>query len=102
MSSSVQEKGPKALRKAEKIKLKLTRVTLADVLEKVEVTERLSVTGNRTRHYGLTFRFLPHSSYKDRFCVKPKQVMHVFESRFVHTVLLPGIKKEAAAQSMQS
>lgn len=102
MDIPLLEKGPKALRKAEKIKLKLTRVTLADVLEKVEVTERLSVTGNRTRHYGLTFRFLPHSSYKDRFCVKPKQVLHVFESRFVHTVLLPGIKKEAAAQSMQS
>ena len=99
---SDQIKGPKALRKAHKLKLKLTRVTLADVLENVEVTERLSVRDKRARIYGFTFNFLPNSSYKDRFCVKPKQVLQYFESRFVSSVLLPGMKKEAAAQSLQS
>lgn len=97
----LQLKGPKALRKAEALKLRLTRVTLADVLENVEVTERLSIRNTRSRIYGFTFTFLPHSSYKDRFCVKPKDVMRYFEMRFVHKVLLPGMEKEAAAQSMQ-
>ncbi len=95
-------KGPKALRKAQKLKLKLTKVTLADVLENVEVTERLSVRDRRSRIYGFTFNFLPHASYKDRFCVKPKQILQYFETRFVAHVLLPGMKREAAAQSLQS
>lgn len=96
-------KGQKGLRKAERLKLKLTRVTLADVLEKVDVTEQLNVAGDshRSRIYTLAFHFLPKDSYKDRFCVKPKQVMRYFETVFVHRVLLPGIRKEAAAQSLQ-
>nr|CAG4636748.1 EOG090X00BV [Ceriodaphnia reticulata] len=95
-------KGPKALRKAQKLKLLLTKVTLSDVLENVEVTERLSVRDRRSRIYGFTFKFLPHSSYKDRFCVKPKQILQYFETRFVGNILLPGMRREAAAQSLQS
>lgn len=90
------------MRKAQKLKLLLTRVTLADVLENVEVTEQLSVRDKRSRIYGLAFNFLPHSSYKDRFCVKPKQILNYFENRFVSGVLLPGMRKEAAAQTLQS
>nr|CAG4641431.1 EOG090X00BV [Eurycercus lamellatus] len=96
-------KGPKAVKQAEKLKLKLTRVTLADLLETVEVTERMSIrTSNRSRIYGLTFTFLPHSSYKDRYCVKPKQVLRYFETYFVGKVLIPGMNTEAKAQSMQN
>lgn len=102
LSIFLQSKGPKALRKANKLKLLLTRVTLADVLEKVEVTERLSVRDNRSRIYSFTFNFLPRSSYKDRYCVTPQQVIKYFEERFVSNVLLPGMKREAAAQSLQS
>ena len=95
----IQDKGHKALRKAEKLKLKLTRVTLADVLENVRVTEGLSISeGERARIYGITFNFLPHASYKDRFCVKPKQVLHFFEKTFLPKILLPNMKKEAEAQ----
>ena len=63
------------MKKAEKLKLKFTRVTLADVLEKVSVSEVMSVSGDsRSRIYGLNFDFLPRFCYKDRYCVKPKQV----------------------------
>ena len=96
------ENGEKGIKIAKRLKLKLTRVTLADVLEKVDVTERLDLTeNNRSRIYSLTFHFLPRDSYSDRFCVKPKQVLRYFEGHFVSNVLLPGIRKEAAAQSLQ-
>jgi len=96
-------KGPAGMKKAEKLKLKFTRVTLADVLEKVSVSEVMSVSGDsRSRIYGLNFDFLPRFCYKDRYCVKPKQVLHYFETRFVKNILLPGMRKEAAAQSEQT
>ena len=96
------ENGKKGIKIAKRLKLKLTRVTLADVLEKVDVTERLDLTeNNRSRIYSLTFHFLPRDSYSDRFCVKPKQVLRYFEGHFVSNVLLLGIRKEAAAQSLQ-
>ena len=102
MDIPLLKKGPKGVKMAERLKLKLTRVTLADVLEKVDVTERLHLTeNNRSRIYSLTFHFLPRDSYSDRFCVKPKQILRYFESNFVSSVLLPGIRKEAAAQSLQ-
>lgn len=84
------------------MKLLLTKVTLADLIENVEVTERLSVRENRSRIYSFSFKFLPRASYKDRYCVTPKQVLKYFEDRFVSHVLLPGMKREAAAQSLQS
>ena len=101
MDIPLLKKGPKGVRMAERLKLKLTRVTLADVLEKVDVTERIDAGNNRSRIYTLTFHFLPRDSYKDRFCVKPNQVLRYFEGHFVNNVLLPGIRKEAAAQSLQ-
>nr|CAG4647637.1 EOG090X00BV [Moina brachiata] len=95
-------KGEEGLRQAEKLRLKLTRVTLAEVLESVEVTERLSIRDSRTRIYGFTFKFLPHSSYKSTLGVKPAQVLHYFERKFVVETLLPGMRKEAAVQALQS
>jgi DNA-directed RNA polymerase I subunit RPA1 len=77
----IQGKGPKALRKAEKLKLKLTRVTLADVLENVYVTEALSINeGERARIYGLQFNFLRmpptrivYALNQNRFCITSKK-----------------------------
>ena len=100
--SFYQAKGPKGVKQAEKFKLKLTRVTLADVLEKVSVSERLSLQNCRARIYGLHFQFLPRECYKDRFCLKPKQVLQYFENKFISNILLPGMRKEAAAQSEQT
>nr|CAG4642277.1 EOG090X00BV [Evadne anonyx] len=96
-------KGSVGNKQAEKLVLKLTRVTLADVMEKFTVTETMSVAGDRrARIYDLRFAFLPRFCYKDRYCVKPKMVLHYFETRFVQNILLPGMRKEAAAQSEQT
>ena len=103
MDIPLLKKGPKGVKMAERLKLKLTRVTLADVLEKVDVTERLRIGAgnNRLRIYSLTFHFLPRKYYQQKFCVKPKQILHYFESHFIKDVLLPGMRKEAQAQSKQ-
>jgi len=90
------------LKQAEKLKLKLTRVTLADVLEKIDVTESLSIRETRDRIYALKFHFLPRKCYKDRFCVKPEDILQYFEDHFIKKILLPGIMKEISAQGMDS
>ena len=46
--------------KTKRLTRKLTRVTLADVLEKVDVTERLHLTENRSRIYRLSI-FCPET-----------------------------------------
>nr|CAG4649915.1 EOG090X00BV [Sida crystallina] len=96
--------GPEGVKKAERLKLKLTRVTLADVLEKVEVSETVNAAPDvaRSRIYTLTFHFLPRKSYRDRFCVMPTTILSYFETVFIDKVLLPGIGKEAEAQAKQS
>nr|CAG4651562.1 EOG090X00BV [Triops cancriformis] len=85
-------------KKAERIKLRLTRVTLAEVLEKVDVSERIRTQGQRARIYVIKFTFLPRESYADRFCVKPDYLLRYFESRFVLKEFLPRLRKEGAAQ----
>ena len=81
--------------------MKFAKVTLADVLEKVGVTESYSLDEPRNKIYRLEFHFLPHSSYKERFCVLPKQVLRYFENVFVKEILLCGIEKEIVAQEKQ-
>lgn len=80
---------------------KLAKVTLANVLENVEVTESYSFAEERRRIYRFDFKFLPHSSYEDRYGVQSEQVIRYLEKHFVGKILLPGIKKEAKALSNQ-
>lgn len=68
---------------AEKLRLSLVRVTVADVLESINVKSMLLVSPSRARSYALRFNFLPRDAYKDEFCVKPNQVIkHMGKSFF--------------------
>lgn len=60
---------------AERLRCSLTRVTLADVLERVEVTTRLQVNPPRQHVYVLTFHFLPHHLYQYDLPVSPRSVL---------------------------
>ncbi|XP_065342582.1 DNA-directed RNA polymerase I subunit RPA1 [Cloeon dipterum] len=72
-------------RKAEKFKIRFTKVTLADVLEKIEVQEKIDAKkDDRKNLYKIMFKFLPGSAYKNKFCVKPTDVMHYMEETFFH------------------
>uniref|UniRef100_A0A672TGP9 DNA-directed RNA polymerase subunit n=1 Tax=Strigops habroptila TaxID=2489341 RepID=A0A672TGP9_STRHB len=61
----------KALKKVKQLKKKLTRVCLAEVLQKVEIEESLRVKCKQDKHrlYKIKFHFLPHEYYREEKCV---------------------------------
>lgn len=69
--------------KAEVLRRSMTRVTVADILEKIDVTTRLQASGISRQHvYTLKFHFLPHELYKDEFNVTPKTILSHMTKRF--------------------
>ncbi|RZB40094.1 DNA-directed RNA polymerase I subunit RPA1 [Asbolus verrucosus] len=68
--------------KAETLRKMLTRVVVADVLEKVDVTVELIVQPIRQHQYTLRFQFLPHKLYKSEYHVDPKFVLKHMTKKF--------------------
>lgn len=68
--------------RAEQLKLKLCRVTMSDVLQYVEVTDKLQIQPSRMQTYSIHFQFLPHEAYESRFCVTPQYILHYVERQF--------------------
>jgi hypothetical protein len=66
----------------ERVRIKMNRTTVADVLETVEVKSQLLVTPNRSVQYTVRFIFLPQSNYAMNFCVKPKQIIKHMNKKF--------------------
>ena len=73
----------------DKMRLRLNRVVLSDLLEKVLVTERVQLKPTRARVIELKFQFLPHKHYKQNFGIKPEKVLEYFEKKFIIKVLMP-------------
>ena len=73
----------------DKMRLELNRVVLSDLIEKVQVTEKVQLQPSRARIVSLRFQFLPHKTYKQNYGVKPSQVLHYFETKFITKVLMP-------------
>ncbi|KAJ9577717.1 hypothetical protein L9F63_005710, partial [Diploptera punctata] len=78
-----------SVKKANKLKLQLCRVTVADVLQYINVNSRLKIDGTREHVYKLHLQFLPRYAYKSVFSVKPSDILkHVenvfFKSFFMH------------------
>uniref|UniRef100_A0A672THQ5 DNA-directed RNA polymerase subunit n=1 Tax=Strigops habroptila TaxID=2489341 RepID=A0A672THQ5_STRHB len=65
----------KALKKVKQLKKKLTRVCLAEVLQKVEIEESLRVKCKQDKHrlYKIKFHFLPHEYYREEKCTQHNQ-----------------------------
>nr|XP_019937154.1 PREDICTED: DNA-directed RNA polymerase I subunit RPA1 [Paralichthys olivaceus] len=86
----------KALKKAKTLRKKLTRVCLAEVLQKVDVVESLRVDGHqKLRTFKVSFQFLPPERYCDDKLLSPQQILHYMETRFFR-LLLEAIKKRSA------
>ncbi|NXU55669.1 RPA1 polymerase, partial [Turnix velox] len=85
----------KALKRVKQLKKWLTRVCLAEVLQKVEIEESLRVKCKTNKHrlYKIKFHFLPHEYYRGEKCVKPRDILHFMETRFFK-ILLEAIKKK--------
>uniref|UniRef100_A0A8D0FX03 DNA-directed RNA polymerase subunit n=1 Tax=Strix occidentalis caurina TaxID=311401 RepID=A0A8D0FX03_STROC len=87
----------KALKKVKQLKKRLTRVCLAEVLQKVDIEESLHVKCKQNKHrlYKIKFHFLPHEYYREEKCVKPRQILHFMETRFFK-IFLEAIKRKSA------
>jgi len=73
----------------DRMRLKFNRVLIADLLERVVVTEKTQLKPSRAKIVELRFQFLPHKNYKQNFGVKPSQVLQYFEKKFIMKVLMP-------------
>lgn len=68
--------------RANKLCVRLTKVTMDQVLEKVQVTKSLETEHNRQRNYILKFQFLPEHLYKKKYYVNPKYILKYVEDKY--------------------
>ncbi|KAK6632552.1 hypothetical protein RUM43_013320 [Polyplax serrata] len=66
-----------------KLKKIFQRVTLADVLEKISVDEKLIMKPTQVFTYKVRFHFLPHDCYAEEFSVTPKKILAYIEKPFL-------------------
>ncbi|XP_068570319.1 DNA-directed RNA polymerase I subunit RPA1 isoform X1 [Cebidichthys violaceus] len=86
----------KALKKAKTLRKKLTRVCLAEVLQRVDVVETLRIENHpMLRSFKVAFHFLPQERYCEDKLLSPQQILHYMETRFFR-LLLEAIKKRSA------
>ncbi|XP_034738937.1 DNA-directed RNA polymerase I subunit RPA1 isoform X2 [Etheostoma cragini] len=86
----------KALKRAKTLRKKLTRVCLAEVLQKVDVVETLRIESHqKMRMFKVSFNFLSPYRYCDDKLLSPHQILHYMETRFFR-LLLEAIKKRSA------
>ncbi|XP_040570911.1 DNA-directed RNA polymerase I subunit RPA1 [Lepeophtheirus salmonis] len=76
----------------DKLRIKLNRCALSDVLESVHVTEKISLFGSsRCRIIKIRLQFLPRKAYKNDFSVTPSSILSYVERYFFSKVLIPLI-----------
>ncbi|KAM6452106.1 DNA-directed RNA polymerase I subunit RPA1 isoform 1-T1 [Liasis olivaceus] len=87
----------KAHRRVKRLKKKLGRVCLGEVLHKVDIEESLCLEGALSKHriYAIRFSFLPYECYQEEKCVKPRDILHFMETRFFK-ILLETIKRKSS------
>ncbi|XP_034078691.1 LOW QUALITY PROTEIN: DNA-directed RNA polymerase I subunit RPA1 [Gymnodraco acuticeps] len=86
----------RALKRAKTLRKKLTRVCLAEVLQKVDVVETLRIEDHlKLRTFKVTFNFLPPDRYCEDKLLTPHQILYFMENRFFR-LLLEAIKKRSA------
>ncbi|KAG6449026.1 hypothetical protein O3G_MSEX005833 [Manduca sexta] len=73
---------PNLNKKAERLRQKLNRVTVADVLEKIDVQCQIVINPERQLKTTMRFTFLPHSQYKSQYAVKPAQIINHMQKKF--------------------
>lgn len=70
-------------KEAEHLKGKLSKVTVADVLEYVEVTESLVLSPVRAHQYVMKMHFLPYEYYRQMYLTTPEAVLKHIERNFL-------------------
>uniref|UniRef100_A0A8C2XF17 DNA-directed RNA polymerase subunit n=1 Tax=Cyclopterus lumpus TaxID=8103 RepID=A0A8C2XF17_CYCLU len=71
----------KALKRAKTLRKRLTRVCLAEVLQKVDVVETLRIENHqKLRSFKVSFQFLPPERYNDDKLLSPQKILHYMET----------------------
>ncbi|XP_064625511.1 DNA-directed RNA polymerase I subunit RPA1-like [Lineus longissimus] len=85
-------------KEAHTLQKKLTKVTLADVLEDMEVSEYLSIKSriDRSRVYKIRLNCLPPDNYDEKFYVTPAEILHCIEKVCIKE-FITAIKKKCDA-----
>ncbi|KAL6257208.1 hypothetical protein P5V15_012135 [Pogonomyrmex californicus] len=81
-------------KQAKKLKLKLTRCILSDVLKDIAISRKIEESPNRRLVYTLTIKYLPHKYYKRKFSVHPRDIIKCTEEIFFKNIF-KGIGKLA-------
>lgn len=89
---------PDLTKKAEKLRQKLNRVTVADVLEKIDVQCQIVIKPDRQLKTTMRFQFLPFSQYKTQYAVKPPQILKHMQNKFFDE-MFATVRKQAKAVS---
>ncbi|KAL4705922.1 hypothetical protein ACJJTC_017504 [Scirpophaga incertulas] len=85
---------PNTQKKADKLRLKLNRVTVADVLEKIDVQCEVVTEPTRQLKTKMRFIFLPHIQYKSQYYVKPAQIITHMQNKFFD-LMFGTVRKQA-------
>ncbi|KAI4482207.1 hypothetical protein M0804_008758 [Polistes exclamans] len=79
-------------KKSNKLRQKLTKCILTDVLESIRIDREMEQFPHRRLIHTLHIEFLPHKYYKSEFCVNPKSIIDKTEQMFFKA-LFKEIKK---------
>lgn len=87
-------KHPEMEERSETLRKKMARVTLADVLESINVQSHIVLRPTRVKHYCVRFNFLPREAYDQDYAVTPRKILrHMRESFF--KLMFKAISKAA-------
>ncbi|XP_014257443.1 DNA-directed RNA polymerase I subunit RPA1 [Cimex lectularius] len=78
---------PKIEKKIEHLRKKLTKVTMADVLEKADIKEWIIAKGQRSKIFLITLHFLPEEAYSKNTSLSPMQILKFVERKFLKDFL---------------
>ncbi|VVD05829.1 unnamed protein product [Leptidea sinapis] len=81
-------------RKAEKLRKIMNRVTVNDVLEKINVECEIVTKPSRQLKTTMRFWFLPYSQYKPQYIVKPSQIIKHMQNKFFQE-MFTVVRKQA-------
>ncbi|CAN8009938.1 unnamed protein product [Ixodes pacificus] len=84
-----------AEQRADRLRVRITAVNLAQVLEEVSVRERLVVKGRmeRFREYRVHFQFLPRKAYRKTLHATPQRILRYMETTFLRR-LVEAVKRK--------
>ncbi|XP_060077390.1 DNA-directed RNA polymerase I subunit RPA1-like [Ylistrum balloti] len=83
---------PQARQTAKTIQLLFNKVTLAEVLEDINITEYTVIKGKslsgRQRVFEIRFKFLPYRLYRERLGVTPASILAFIEKTYIKRIIL--------------